>query len=375
MKFCGKCGTKLEDSAKFCPKCGEVSEDLSQLAPEPVPVKKKSKKLPILAVIALLLVVVVVVTLLIPKKETVYLMTSREIFQVNDYADLGRVDSRSHWSWEYDEDGRILQYTSNSEYDHENIIGPDLSITYSYDANHQLYEVDLRKWDDDLTIMYDYQNGKLQSGFGTGDGESVWVEFECDDDGRPVRRAGYGYDILECSYYANGSVKKCVMSSGPYTYTYDMNEEGLWTAYECFFDGGEYAESGVKTRQVCEYDDYGNIVYQATYTWGELTEEIRISYTYKGGEVKEFTLRDLTGTAHGSVSGTNTMKTFTLTGSSDVYGDYEISRMYDAHGNVLEQMQYQNGELIFKGTYTYEAFEVPEDYIRFSVYNPMYLVD
>ena len=32
MKFCGKCGTKIEDNIKFCPGCGAPAEQPAQQA-------------------------------------------------------------------------------------------------------------------------------------------------------------------------------------------------------------------------------------------------------------------------------------------------------------------------------------------------------
>lgn len=371
MKFCGKCGAKLEDSSKFCPKCGEKSEDLSQLFPEQVPVKKKGKRLPaILALIALVLVAAVVATLLPGRKETVYLLTSQKRIHVANTME---------YEWEYDAEGRIVRYYSASIDPYGSAVMNGVTFAYAYDDQGRLEEMvqtEMSSGEEPVIARYDYRysGGWLDSCLGDGIRADFLHNSDGDIIGRTVEGDWDGYDDIKCSYYNNGQLKRIVRSQNDYEFIHEYDEEGILRLMKNTYCG--------ETTLIYEYNEYGHPTRMESYSYSSHNGEVEctlvleehISYTYKKGEITEFTIRDETGSAHGEVLTEGNTKTYRTSGSSERYGNVEAVLVHDDHGNLLEQTYYFDGEMTTKVTNTYEAFEVEQDHVIFNTYDPKYMI-
>lgn len=316
--FCRKCGNALSNDARFCNKCGcpvppgDVTEPISQPLPntaaaaqtqapvEPVPTPaadaspKRKKHAPLFKQIVLCILIVAltasatvgIYSLLLPKYETIYVLTecisesetsrSTEKYEYNDQG-LPIFDTRTHEF--FSADGRL---DSTSTVIQMYVYGEDESdnVYYYYHLSDSPYD---SVEDGTFTVNEDRQ---LTSTFlDYGYGYTSKTEWEYDKNG----------NLLE-KRYLNGDE---VLSLQAYTYNADGNEisfelymEGkLVSTSEKHYDGGQithidsisYDDNGkVESRSygIAKYDSHGNMIELTYYNYDDDSETARYKYIY-----------------------------------------------------------------------------------------------
>lgn len=161
-KFCGNCGTQLEDNAKICGKCGTPLDGASANIPGlkvTDPEKQKKMKKTVKSVIILaVLAVVAVIAFNIVSQYTGYNGLLRKVMTAYEKYDIDTLISVSSDMYFYGEEDWV-------EYYFENNVGNDLdsfesSVGHSYKLSYEvneIYTLPERKLDEMLSeIEYTY---------------------------------------------------------------------------------------------------------------------------------------------------------------------------------------------------------------------------
>ncbi len=173
-KFCGNCGSQMDDSAKVCGNCGTPFESVGQTAvlnnfklpkeskmtPER---KSKIKKGITLTVVLALLVVVTIVALNIVSNFVGYKGALRKaVNAVNDYDVEAILDVSSQIKYAsafvdpYEIEEAILNEVSAKLDYYESIVGYDPKITYTITDSYKLSERKLQDFITKLESNYSY---------------------------------------------------------------------------------------------------------------------------------------------------------------------------------------------------------------------------
>lgn len=141
-KFCGNCGTRLDDNAKICGNCGTpldgVSVGITGLKVEN-PEKKKKRKGILKGIVALLaLVLVSVITFNVVSQYTGYRGLLRKVMTAYEEYDIDGLISLASDMYYYGEEDGV-------EYYFENIVGENLdsfesSVGHSYKLTYEVNE-------------------------------------------------------------------------------------------------------------------------------------------------------------------------------------------------------------------------------------------
>ena len=161
-KFCGNCGTQLEDNAKICGKCGTPLDGASANIPglkvtDPEKQKKMKKTVKSVVILAVL-AVVAVIAFNIVSQYTGYNGLLRKVMTAYEKYDIDTLISVSSDMYFYGEEEWV-------EYYFENNVGNDLdsfesSVGHSYKLSYEvneIYTLPERKLDEMLSeIEYTY---------------------------------------------------------------------------------------------------------------------------------------------------------------------------------------------------------------------------
>lgn len=163
-KFCGNCGTQLEDNAKICGKCGTPLDGASTNIPglkvtNPEKQKKMKKAFKLVASLAVL-IIVAVIAFNVVSQYTGYNGLLRKVMTAYENYDIDTLISLSSDMYYYGEEDWV-------EYYFENTVGNNLdsfesSVGHSYKLSYEvneIYTVSERKLDDMLKrIEYTYSD-------------------------------------------------------------------------------------------------------------------------------------------------------------------------------------------------------------------------
>lgn len=141
-KFCGNCGTLLEDNAKICGKCGTPLDGVSANIPGlkiTDPEKQKKRKRTVKLVIGLVaLVVVVVIAFNVVSQYTGYNGLLRKVMTAYENYDIDTLISLSSDMYYYGEEDWVEYYF---EYNvGENLDSFESSVGHSYKLSYEVNE-------------------------------------------------------------------------------------------------------------------------------------------------------------------------------------------------------------------------------------------
>lgn len=400
--ICLNCGAALDDKSMFCNVCGARQSQLQQpqMQPQqpvyqqptyaqqvyqdrqkamqyaesqrPAPQKTK-KKFPVLVVaIAAAVLVLCAVALLLGLvfgKKTVYLVA--EQVSEDQYG-------TTTYSYEYTEDGKLLSYQMEMEYndDYSYLNDSFIAITYSYDKKGKLasleYEVDGESYEYDY--VYD-KDGTLK----TLEGEDQEFKIKCDDKGRitSVKSADDDSFSGKYAYHDNGILKKVNITSGGLEREMRYNEQGEQLSNEVRFDGN------IISRTENKFDEDGRVVEYVTgsYSHGELNQTITVRYTYENGfpvtyeievEMEDESVTLIFETEDEGLERAFELADIELKGmdmgelmpeGEDALSEFQLELVYDEHGNMLElKSELPAMGIVNTQTHSYVAVKVPRNY-------------
>ena len=153
-KFCGNCGTQLEDNAKICGKCGTPLDGMSANIPglkvtDPEK-QKKMKKTVKLVVGMVALVIVAVIAFNVVSQYTGYNRLLRKVMTAYENYDIDTLISLSSDMYYYGEEDWV-------EYYFEYSVGDDLDYFESYVGHNYKLSYDVQE-------VYTLSGRKLEIG-------------------------------------------------------------------------------------------------------------------------------------------------------------------------------------------------------------------
>lgn len=244
------------------------------------------------------------------------------------YDSLGDIDTFSHETWAYDENGRETEYISygedgeaerktKSEYD----AGGNQIKHIEYDGNDKIAEWTEREYDaagNEIKFeRYNERGNAIRTGVRDYDGNGNQIRYTLyDDSGYVIIKEEYQYDkdgneVEHVDYYDERTIKYRIKTeydeNGNEVKYISYHEDGtvsLWNEYEYNKDGNviQYtsydSEGGIRYREKREYDEDGREICGSdnsdgvvTRTWeyeydesGSLIKAVYISYDYETGE-------------------------------------------------------------------------------------------
>ncbi len=143
-KFCGNCGTMLDDDAKICGQCGAPLEgtptkipNLKAVDPEK---QKKKKKIAALVIALVVIIIVAIIVISVVSQSTGYNGLLRETMTAYENYDIDKLISLSSDIYYYFPDSDFLEYY------YENNVGEDLdyfdsSVGHNYHLTYEVKEI------------------------------------------------------------------------------------------------------------------------------------------------------------------------------------------------------------------------------------------
>ena len=277
--FCNNCGIQCPDDVQFCKVCGARlnTADGGYQPPQKQKTRKQSKQprekkrsmLPVVLGI-LLLALAAGAYFLFFAKETVLLPVEREVTNEG---------SEQVIRWDYDENGKVLSYHSESEYLQIDG-GYETEYEYSYDEKGVLIAAEVnindeQKWE--VEYVYD-SDGVLQELVGEDRETGAEMEASCDQEGRIetielINSLGDTDIEIEFSYHDNGVVSERILENptSGFRVEYEYDESGSVTEQR------NYLDDDLQSEVTTEYDENGYMCAYVTYdVWSDIETRIEL---------------------------------------------------------------------------------------------------
>lgn len=374
-------------------------------APEPVvtapaaapevtapPAKKKKKKLlPILCILILVVAAAAVAAVYFLGRQPMYLVTKT----VNHNANGPVITT----TYEYDDAGRITNYTYAMEYPEAlDIAGTHYEISYEYNKKGKPASAEFTFGDESFEVEYIYEKNVL-TGFeldGNEAADGLKLKVKCDDDGRFkyigfLDEDGLEHFVWEFKYHDNGTVKETRqfrLRPSSFEAVTRFNENGKTTEISQYYDGvlqyrieQDYDEAGRQTLMK-QYNSQGEVYVQWETEYTTKKDRItgmvmRIQAPAAGGETMDVTVTfacawdgNACELTIDKIEGPEEALDAIGLGAEDLKIYFETNKS----GDMLE-IEVKNGkELVFRTTYEYKPYTLPKNYKKVNIQtDPLYL--
>lgn len=175
-KFCGHCGTKLDDSAKICGNCGRPLGDAAGKIPgvdyassqEKAQKKQKSKKTVKLVLVIAALVLVAAAVISLVGNFTGYNGLTRKVMSAYKSYNIEKLVDLSSGVYDYSAEEYARVYFENmvgyALDSFENELGHDYKISYEIVDTYKMNKRSRETLEDELTMIYpDYDDHLVDS--------------------------------------------------------------------------------------------------------------------------------------------------------------------------------------------------------------------
>lgn len=301
--------------------------------------------------------------------ETVYLCTSQITFNA-------ATNSQTTTTWDYDEQGRLVGYSSGVENFDSDMAQYDYSRSYSYtyDDNGEIEKVVLGFDEENYYTLYASYKGDLPVEYiGEVDGEKGTYRFEYDENGHITLRqllddSGNVEQLTEVTCYSDGTIREIqnYLLSFILIRKYNENGKAIETSQKL---NGEYVY-----RNIYDYNGQGKVTYLASYQGNDSEPYSIVRYEYdEEGRMTAISMEADGSSVYAPAEWDKSKQKSTFTfkeGSSGVTNIQE----YDDAGNVIYGYTYVNGELQSKSTSTYIALQLPPDYKKPDTSDPRFMI-
>ena len=404
MRYCGSCGAEIKDTAKFCPSCGakciDESNTVNKVKQEETSKRKHSKSTLLIVAVALLAIIIVGVILFIrynsPEQQTMRAINDRDydtafdiitnnVSVMHNEEIITALEIRlSEIQKQYRNDEIEFTAAENELSEIEVLSVPEIDAAI---ADAREYIQILNQSHKNFALAESaYSNGDFLS---ARDYYSLVIEedlyYQAAQDAMIAAVDSYrsaaledaaecaadeAYDeaivVLENALVFIPSDSTITQKIEEYQIAWDNLIETVWVKTKVVYYNELQTEEVPNSYREYSYDEHGRLIteeyFYVNYSWSssngfshyeEIVEEVKFSYE---GEALENICFYINNSLICEGKQTNTPENGIVLDDHYYSGNdrYDVQRVYNVKGMLLENTLEKNGELIFSYIYTYD---------------------